>query len=119
MPYIGNSVKQICLAVVAVGLGLASGYLYLMSFDLMILAVLVLASAMALGAAQSRRPWIVALLLSLAIPMAAVLVRMRGLPVYSGQIESAAVAGLASALLGAYAGAFLRRMVAGLFGQKT
>lgn len=114
-----TNMKQAVLALVALGWGLASGYLYLKISDLMILAVAVLIAAMALGAAEPRRPWLAAILLSLAVPAAAIVVRRQHIPVYSGQVESALVAGLASAILGAYAGAFLRHMLSGLFKQNT
>lgn len=109
--------KRVLLIFAAVALGLGSGYLYFALGDIMILALLALALSMALGAADADRPWLWALLLAGAMPAAALFVQLRGLPVLSGQVESALVAALASTFLGAYAGAMLRRMVTKIFGH--
>jgi hypothetical protein len=106
------NVKVFFLALVSVALGVACGYLYFSMRDLMVLAVLTLAIAMAQGAAAPRWPWLWAVLLSVSIPAAAFLVRWRGWPAAPVRIESAAAAGAASAILGAYSGAFMRRMIA-------
>ncbi|MGA3210541.1 MAG: hypothetical protein ABSD20_04490 [Terriglobales bacterium] len=111
-----SSVKQLFLALLAILFGLGSGYLYFATLDLMILALLVLVIAMAMGAAEPCKPWLWATLLAVSIPAAVLIVRMLGGLVSTGRIEAAFAAGLVSALLGVYAGAMMRRMIAGVFG---
>lgn len=111
-----STVKLLSIMLLALLFGLGSGYLYFATADLMILALAVLVVAMALGAAEPRKPWLWTLLLAVFIPAAALIVRFRGDPLSAGRIEAAFAAGFASAFLGAYAGAMMRRMIAGVFG---
>jgi hypothetical protein len=111
------NVKQSLLSLLAILLGLGCGYLYFASSDLMILALLVLVAAMALGVAAPGKPWLWALLLALSIPAATVITHLRGEQVGAGRIEAALAAGFASALLGAYSGAMMRRMIAGVLNK--
>jgi len=104
------------LVVLAILSGLGSGYLYFATFDLMILALLALVIAMALGAAVPRTPWLWAVLLAMSIPAAAFIPWHRAEIVPLTRLEAAFATGLASALIGAYAGAMMRRMIAGVFG---
>jgi hypothetical protein len=104
-------------AVVSLLLGAAAGCLYLLSADLLILALAVLAFAMSLGAWRAQRAWLPALLLSAGAPLPALVARLLGPSSQPDPIASVVVAGLASSFLGAYAGAAGRRMVANVFGH--
>lgn len=95
----------------AAALGVASGYAHLVDPDPTIVALLALASAMLLGVAQPRRPWLWAAILSVSIPTADLYAHFTGQAIYRGRIEGAFVAGLVSGTVGAYAGAIGRRLL--------
>ena len=103
--------------VLALVLGLAGGYLYVLSSDLMILALAVLAFGMLLGILRPRHSWLPALLLAAGAPMPAVMARPHGPPSDASPIASVIVAGIASSFMGAYAGAAARRMIAHVFSR--
>ncbi len=102
-------------AVVAVVLGLMSGYVHLIAPDPTIVALLALAGAMFLGIARPQRPWLWALIIAFSIPGADLFAKLPGVVVYRGRIPGAFVAGLVSGIVGAYAGAMMRRMVVRVF----
>ena len=109
--------KQVSAGVISLLLGLAGGYLYLLSLDLMILALSVLVFALVVGGARPRQPWLAAILLSLGAPVPAVAVRLHGPTADTSPMASVVVAGVASSFLGTYAGYAARRMIANVLGR--
>ncbi len=103
--------------VIAAALGLGSGYVHLVTSDPTLVALLALASAMFLGFVQPHRPWLWAVILASAIPLADLYARVTGQPIYRGRIEGAFIAGLVSGLVGAYAGAVGNRTVRRVFSK--
>jgi hypothetical protein len=99
--------------------GLPVGFAFgsLLSSDLLILALAVLAFAMLLGAVRRKQAWLPAILLSAGAPLPALLARLHGPYSEPDPLASVVVAGLASSFLGAYAGATARRMLANVFGR--
>ncbi len=110
-------IKHVLVGLLALVLGFGAGWLYFSMQDLMILALLLLIAALALGATLPERPWLSAILIAVAVVIAAFVFRHAGTPVPSGRIGSACAASLASGILGAYAGALMRKMIARVFGQ--
>jgi hypothetical protein len=94
---------------IAVVLGVASGYVHVIEPDPTMVALLALASAMFLGFARPERPWLWALILAVSIPAADLYMYLRGMAFYRGRLEGAFVAGLVSGVVGAYAGWLGRR----------
>jgi hypothetical protein len=105
--------------VIAVVLGLASGYVHLVAPDPTIVALLALVCAMFLGLMRPAQPWLWALIIAFSIPAADLYANLTGQPIYRGRIEGAFVAGLVSGLVGSYAGSVTHRMVVRVFSQKS
>jgi hypothetical protein len=112
-------ISDVWFVVIAVGLGLASGYVHLIAPDPTIVALLALVCAMFLGLMRPARPWLWAIIIAFSIPGADLYAHFTGQPIFRGRIEGAFVAGLVSGLVGAYGGSLMRKMVVRVFNQKS
>lgn len=95
----------------AVLLGVASGYVHVIAPDPTIVALLALASAMFLALVRPERPWLWAVILAISIPSADAWMYLRGMTVYRARLEGAFIIGLVSGIVGAYAGWLGRRTI--------
>ena len=101
---------------VAILLGIIAGVVNLKVDDLLLTALLVLVFTMALGIASPERPWrwtlLVAACVPLSIPLARVLFAQ---PTYRAQVYGSFL-GFLPGIVGAYGGAFMRRLIGNLLG---
>lgn len=109
--------SQLLWYAIALVLGLASGYVHMLAPDPTVVALLALASAMFVSFMRPERPWLWSVILALSLPVADAVMYLRGMPFYRGRIEGAFIAGLASGLVGGYAGSFGRRTLQRLFAE--
>ena len=96
--------KQVFAIVLFLVLGAATGYIYLLLPELLLLVLLVLIAAMALGAWQLKKPWLPALLLTAGVLAPVVTFHRRGDPSDTSPMSSVLIASIVAALLGACGG---------------
>jgi uncharacterized membrane protein len=100
---------------IAVFLGVVAGLVNLKVDDLLLTALLVLAFTMALGIASPQHPWRWTLLVAACVPLSLPLARVLfGQPTYRAQVYGSFL-GFLPGIVGAYGGAFMRRLIGNLF----
>jgi ABC-type multidrug transport system permease subunit len=97
--------------VLGILLGLVSGWVQIRIHDLLFTALIVLASAMLLGALKPERPWRWAILFLIIVPLMQLLAPLLAIekPTRAEIFESILV--FLPAVVGAYGGAVLKRVV--------
>ncbi|HLZ10568.1 MAG TPA: hypothetical protein VKT80_18425 [Chloroflexota bacterium] len=108
------SPRNLVIAAAAIVFAIFTGYLNTHTDELLVLIPWVVVATIALGIAQPRWPWVWALLIGLSVPLSLVLFYLLRLPVPypnnpSDILTSFVV--IVPALIGAYIGAGVRRLV--------
>ena len=113
-----QSRSDVAIYILGAALGLGAGWLNLAADDLLLVALVVLASTMLLGALRPERPWRWVILVGLCVPLVQILAYLflTAKP-YRAQIYESFL-GFVTGGAGAYGGSAGRKAVGEIFGTK-